>query len=175
MKRNASDRKRDLKSVKNKSSSQETRKLKIGIVQARFNSNITDLLKEGCQRRLTDLGVLTLNTKVITVPGAIEIPLAAQLLFEQGCDGIVAIGCVIRGETTHYEFVINSVERACTALQLEHRKPVTSAVLTVENLEQALDRVGGHSGHKGEEAADVVVEMALLCRQNRKSNRRGKS
>jgi 6,7-dimethyl-8-ribityllumazine synthase len=134
--------------------------LKIGVVTARFNSAITGKLEEGALAALEEMKCT--DVPVVRVPGAIEIALAAKALLSVGCDAVVAIGTVIRGDTTHYEFVCNSVERACTLLQLETGKPVASGVLTVENEQQALDRAGGKHGNKGAEAARVAVEMARL-------------
>lgn len=109
------------------------------------------------QLNLPDLEVLA-----VRVPGAVEIPLACQALFDQGCDGVVALGCVIRGETSHYDYVCNSVERGVTALMLERKKPIGFGVLTTENDEQAEARAGGKHGNKGAEAAQVVIEMIGL-------------
>ena len=96
------------------------------------------------------------------MPGALEIPLAIQLAFDGGFDAAIATGAVIRGETTHYEYVCNGIERGCTHIQLQTKKPIAQAVLTTENLNQALDRCGGNHGDKGEEAAEVVVSMLNL-------------
>jgi 6,7-dimethyl-8-ribityllumazine synthase len=139
-------------------------KMKIAIVTARFNSDITSKLEEGALRVLKSLGVKPANTRVVSVPGAVEITTAARALLKSGSDAVIALGCVIRGETTHYESVITAVDLGCTHLQLETGKPVVFGVLTTENLEQAIDRIGGHHGHKGEEAAEVAVEMVNLLK-----------
>lgn len=136
--------------------------LKIGVVAARWNSKITDGLFAGALEELKDLGCR--DVRGVRVPGAFEIPLAAKALLDAGCDGIVALGCVIRGETTHYDYVCSSVERGCTELQLRSGKPVGFGILTTENEEQAFDRVGGKHGHKGKEAAQVVVEMVHVVK-----------
>jgi 6,7-dimethyl-8-ribityllumazine synthase len=91
--------------------------------------------------------------------------LAAKNLLELGVDGVIALGCVIRGETTHYDSVCASVERGCTELQIRFGKPVAFGILTVENMQQALDRVGGKHGHKGREAAEVCLEMVSLSKK----------
>jgi 6,7-dimethyl-8-ribityllumazine synthase len=137
---------------------------KVGIVTARFNSEITAKLEEGALRTLKALGVKAQNIRVVSVPGAVEITSAARALLKSGSDAVIALGCVIRGETTHYESVIYAVDTGCTHLQLETGKPVVFGVITTENLEQAIDRVGGHHGHKGEEAAEVAVEMVNLLK-----------
>lgn len=139
-------------------------KLKIGVVTARFNREITSKLEEGTLRVLANLGVKPTQIKLVSVPGAVEITVATRALLKSGMDAVIALGCVIRGETTHYESVIHAVDTGLTHLQLETGKPVVFGVLTTENLEQAIDRIGGHHGHKGEEAAEVAVEMANLLK-----------
>ncbi len=139
-------------------------KMKIGIVTARFNSEVTLKLEEGALRVLKQLGVDAKDIRIASVPGAVEITSAARALLRSGCDAVIALGCVIRGETTHYESVVHSVDTGLTHLQLETGKPVVFGVLTTENLYQAIDRVGGHHGHKGEEAAEAAVEMVNLLK-----------
>ena len=136
---------------------------RVGIVTSRFNSEITEKLEEGAITVLE--AVDGLEIFALRVPGAVEIPLACQALFEQGCEGVVALGAVIRGETSHYDVVCNSVERGVTALMLQYKKPIGFGVLTTENEEQALERVGGKHGHKGTEAAQVMLEMMGLLEQ----------
>ncbi len=139
-------------------------KLRIGIVTARFNSEITTKLEAGAIKKLTELQVPNRAITVVSVPGAVEITTAAKALLKSGVDAVITLGCVIRGETTHYEMVCTAVERGCTHLQLETGKPVVFGVLTTENLDQAMARVGGSHGHKGEEAAEVAVEMVNLLK-----------
>lgn len=138
---------------------------KIGIVTSRFNEEVTQLLLEGALAQLKDHGVELSQIDSVSVPGAVEIPLAAQLLLRSGCDGVITLGAVIRGETTHYDYVCNSVERGCSQLMLTEEKPVIFGVLTTENDQQAMDRVGGRHGHKGKDAADTLVEMLNLVEQ----------
>jgi 6,7-dimethyl-8-ribityllumazine synthase len=104
----------------------------------------------------------------VNVPGAVEIPLTCQALLNGGCDGVVALGAVIRGETSHYDYVCNSVERGISQLMLDTGKPIGFGILTTENEEQAYDRVGGNHGHKGEETAQVVLEMVGLLQALKK-------
>lgn len=140
-------------------------KLKVGIVTSRFNPEVTDRLEAGAKKALETAGV---HIVTIKVPGAIEIPAACQaLLLHGGCDGVVALGAVIRGETSHYDYVCNSVERGITQLILETQKPIGFGILTTENDEQAMDRVGGAHGHKGVETAEVVLEMIATLRKIR--------
>lgn len=139
--------------------------IRVGIVRARFNTEITEALRAGALRSLKKLGVEESQIISVDVPGAIEIPVAAKALFEfQNVDAVIALGAVIRGETTHYESVCNSVERGCTLLALEFTRPVISGVLTVENEKQAWDRLGGSHGHKGEEAGLAAIEMIGLIK-----------
>ena len=135
------------------------------MVTSRFNSEITEKLEEGALNYLENLDEADIAVMAVRVPGAVEIPLACQALLIQGCDGVVALGAVIRGETSHYDYVCNSVERGITALMLEYKKPIGFGILTTENEEQAYDRVGGKHGHKGAEAAEVVCEMIGLLRE----------
>jgi 6,7-dimethyl-8-ribityllumazine synthase len=137
--------------------------LKIGVVTARFNPDITNLLEDGAIRALLKAGVLVKNIYQVRVPGAVEIPLAAKaLLKNKKVHGVIALGAVIRGETSHYDYVCSSVERGCSNLSLKYGKPVGFGVLMTENEAQAKARVGGKHGHKGEEAAVVVLEMCHL-------------
>jgi 6,7-dimethyl-8-ribityllumazine synthase len=139
--------------------------LRIGVVTARFNSYITERLESGALRALKKNGVPDENIIAVRVPGAVEIPLAARaLLSDEKVDGVVALGAVIRGDTSHYDYVCQAVERGTSALALEFEKPVGFGVLTTENEEQALDRVGGSHGHKGYEAAETVIEMCNLLK-----------
>ena len=131
--------------------------LRIGIVQARFNAHVGDQLRDACMAELRRLGVAEDDIEVVTVPGALEVPLALKLLAESDeFDALVAIGCVIRGETYHFELVCNESARGITMVQLDHGLPIANAILTVENEAQAQARLS-----KGMEAARVAVEMAL--------------
>ncbi|MES2964541.1 MAG: 6,7-dimethyl-8-ribityllumazine synthase [Bdellovibrionota bacterium] len=137
--------------------------MKIGVVTARWNDKITYVLEKGALSELAEMKCR--DVKAVRVAGAFEIPLAVRALLEAGYDGVVALGCVIRGETTHYDYVCNAVERGCSELALEYGKPVGFGILTTENDAQALDRAGGKYGNKGAEAAQVTVEMVQLLRE----------
>jgi 6,7-dimethyl-8-ribityllumazine synthase len=130
--------------------------MKIGVVTAEFNRDITERLEQGALRVLEQARVEIVR---IRVPGAVEIPLMAQALLKHGCDGVVALGCVIRGETSHYDSVCRMVEAGCNQVMLEFTKPIGFGVLTTENDEQAMDRAGGAHGNKGAEAAEVTLMM----------------
>lgn len=137
--------------------------LRVGVVTARFNSEITEKLEEGALSYLESCpGV---EVFAVRVPGAVEIPLACQTLLDAGCDGVVALGAVVRGETTHYDYVCQSVERGVSELMLAYNRPIGFGVLTTENEEQALARAGGEHGNKGAEAAQVTMEMIGLVAQ----------
>lgn len=137
-------------------------KLKIGVVTSRFNQEITEKLCVGALDYLESFEHAEIEVWSVSVPGAVEIPLACKALFDKGADGVVALGAVIRGETSHYDVVCNSVERGVTHLMLAYGKPIGFGVITTENEEQALDRAGGTHGNKGQEAAEVVLEMVGL-------------
>lgn len=134
----------------------------IGVVTSRFNSEITYKLEAGAIEALVKAGITESRIILVRVPGAVEIPLAAKWLLEDGCAGVVALGAVIRGETAHFDYVCRSVETGCTRLALDYGRPVAFGVLTTENEEQALARSGGEQGNKGFEAAEVLLEMIDL-------------
>ena len=135
------------------------RKLRIGIVQARFNETITDALARACEDELRALGVSDDNMVRVQVPGALEVPVALQALAESArYDALVALGCIIRGETYHFELVANESGAGVTRVGLDAGLPIANAILTVENEAQAWARVD-----KGRDAAQVAVEMARLC------------
>lgn len=138
--------------------------LRVGIVAARWNSAITLRLLEGVRRGLDEAGVPDTGITLDWVPGAFELPLGAQILAGSGTvDAVVCIGCVIRGETTHYETVAGECAAGIQRVQLDTGIPIAFAALTVENLDQALARSEGPGGQNvGEDGARVVVEMAGL-------------
>jgi 6,7-dimethyl-8-ribityllumazine synthase len=133
--------------------------LTIGVVQSRFNEDVGDGLRSGCLDELKQLGVS--DVTYATVPGALELPLALQVLAQSGkFDALVALGAVIRGETYHFEIVSNESARGIAEVQLKTGVPIANAVLTTENDDQALQRMV----QKGCEAARAAVEMAHLLR-----------
>ena len=133
--------------------------LRIGIVQARFNEDICHGLRAACLTELKHLGVDDQDVLLVTVPGALEIPLALQKMAESGqFDALIALGTVVRGETYHFELVANESGAGIQRIGLDHGIPIANAVLTTENDEQAEARMAG----KGADAARVAVEMANL-------------
>ena len=135
------------------------KKLKIGIVQARFNETITDALVNACKAELLALGVAEKDIGHLTVPGALEIPVALQALAEKAnYDALVAIGCIVRGETYHFELVANESGAGVTRVSLDYQVPIANAILTTEDMPQAVAR----QEEKGRDAARVAVEMANL-------------
>jgi 6,7-dimethyl-8-ribityllumazine synthase len=135
------------------------RALRIGIVQARFNDGVTRALADACLSELAALGVPAAHIVHHSVPGALEVPLALQWLARRGeFDALIALGCIIRGETYHFELVANESGAGVTRVALDLDIPVANAILTTENLAQAQAR----QTDKGRDAARVAVEMALL-------------
>lgn len=138
---------------------------KIAIVSVRFNDFIVDRLVSGAQDALIRHGVDEANIDYFKVPGALELPLIVQRLAASGkYDGIVATGTIIRGATSHYDHVCSESIKGLSNLALQHDMPIGNAVLTVETIEQAIERAGSKAGNKGAEAALVVIEMINLLR-----------
>ena len=138
------------------------KKLSIGVVQARYNEGITNALALACRTELALLGVENKNITLVQVPGALEVPSALQALAESNnYDALIALGCIIRGETYHFELVANESGAAIMRLALDYQLPIANAILTVENIAQALAR----QDDKGRDAARVAVEMANLLKE----------
>ena len=134
-------------------------RLSIGIVQARFNAELTAALAHACLAELAALGVAPDNIRHITVPGALEVPVALQAMAESDdFDALIALGCIIRGETYHFELVANESGAGISRVSLDHTLPVANAILTVQTEAQAWAR----ADDKGRDAARVAVEMANL-------------
>ena len=138
------------------------RKLYIGVVQARFNEDVTNALWSACQAQLLALGVQPDHIEHFTVPGALEVPLAlAALAARDDFDALIALGCIIRGETYHFELVANESGAGVTRVSLDSDTPIANAILTVENMALAIAR----QEEKGRDAANVAVEMANLLNE----------
>lgn len=137
--------------------------VKVGIVVARFNEFITSKLMTGAIDNLTRHGVKEENIDVYWVPGAFEIPfITKKMVNSKQYDGIITLGAVIRGATTHYELVTNEVAKGVAHIGLESDVPVMFGVLTTETIEQAIERAGTKSGNKGSEVAQGLLEMISL-------------
>ena len=140
--------------------------MKIAIVTSRFNQKITLRLLNGAIKRLVELGVNENEINTTWVPGAIELPLIAQQWAKQSdVDAVICLGCVIQGETDHYDYVCQQVSYGCQRVSLTHNKPIIFGILTTQNSKQALARAGGEHSHKGHEAADTAVEMIKTLKE----------
>ena len=147
--------------------------LRFGIVASRFNEFVTKDMLDGALNEFRRFGVLDTALKVVWVPGAFEIPFACQALCQSDLlDGLVAVGCIIRGETSHYEHIAQSVCDGIQKVTLEENIPIGFGVITVENMAQAVDRAGGKQGNKGREAAKSAIEMVQLLRELKSESER---
>ncbi len=137
------------------------------IVRTDWNAAVVDKLEEGCFSVFSSMGIS--NVQVLRVPGAVEIPFVVKKYWtmqaeERKPDAFIALGCVLRGDTPHFEYVCQSVTQGITQLNIELPVPTIFGILTVNTAEQATDRLGGKHGHKGEEAAITAVKMIQLSR-----------
>ena len=135
---------------------------KYAVVVARFNHFITDRLVEGCLDTLKRHGVKEEEIEIIRVPGAFEIPLAAQKASEKDYDAIITLGAVIRGDTPHFDYVCAEVSKGVANVSLNTGKPIIFGVITTDTIDQAIQRAGVKSGNKGSDAALSAIEMANL-------------
>ena len=143
--------------------------LRLAIVVSRFNSFITERLLSGALDALTRAGADEKKVEVVRVPGSFEIPVAAKTLAQSGrYDALITLGCIIRGETQHFDYISAEVTRGVQLAALETGVPISFGVLTTDTLEQAVDRAGAKSGNKGAEVALAAVEMANLLKSARK-------
>lgn len=144
---------------KGKADRLDGKKLRIGIVQARFNEAITDTLAAAATAELHALGVPADRIKLVKVPGALEVPVALQAMAETNrYDALIALGCIIRGETYHFELVANESGAGVSRVSLDYQLPIANAIITTENMAQAVAR----QTEKGTDAARVAVEMANM-------------
>ena len=144
---------------KSKTESLDGKGLRIGIVQARFNESVTNALSAACKAELTVLGVVAADIAHVFVPGALEVPVALQALAEKGTyDALIALGCIVRGETYHFELVANESAAGISRVALDYQLPVANAILTTEDMAQAIAR----QTDKGVDAARAAVEMSNL-------------
>jgi 6,7-dimethyl-8-ribityllumazine synthase len=142
---------------------------RIAIVAARFNAHIVDELLAGCLKQLKARKLDESRMTVHRVPGAFELPVAAKMLAHtKRFDAVICLGCVIRGDTPHFDYVAGECARGIQRVALDESLPVIFGVLTTNTEEQARERIGGKHGHAGERAADAAVEMIALARKLRK-------
>ena len=143
-----------------------SKKIKVGIVAARFNEFITSTLLSGALDTLTRHDVKDEDIEIAWVPGAFEIPLAASKMANSGkYDAVICLGAVIRGNTTHYDYVCNEVSKGIAQVSLASGIPVMFGVVTTENIEQAIERAGTKAGNKGSDCAQGAIEMVNLLRE----------
>ena len=136
---------------------------RIGIVAAEWNPEVTDAMCQGAIDTLREHGVLKKDITMLRVPGTFELTTAADMLLERtSVDAVICIGCVIQGETRHFEFICQAVSQGLTNLALKHGRPVIFSVLTCDTMQQALDRAGGRHGNKGVEGAVTALKMIHL-------------
>jgi len=138
--------------------------IKIGIVVSDWNKTITDALKEGALAVLDEAGIAENNISLHAVPGSFELPSGAAMLLDADdlMNAVICLGCVIQGETRHFEFVSQAVANGIMQVSLDYKIPVVFGVLTCDTIEQALDRAGGKYGNKGAEAAYTCLKMIEL-------------
>jgi 6,7-dimethyl-8-ribityllumazine synthase len=148
-------------------------KIKIGIVVSSWNNNITERLKEGAINALTSSGIIKDNIQIHYVPGTFELPLGAQYLLDRNIvDGVICIGCVIQGETKHFDYVCQGATNGIMSIGLRFNKPATFCVLTDQNEQQSIDRSGGKHGNKGVECAISCLKMIELKKSMNSSEKK---
>lgn len=150
---------------------EEAADLRIAIVRSEWNNDITLRLQEGAVEALHRFGITDKHIRIVDVPGSFELPLGAQMTLEE-CDplpgAVICLGCIIRGETSHFEYVAEAVSQGIKDVGLKYNLPVIFGVLTDDTKQQSIDRSGGKYGNKGEEAAVTAVQMAVLQRRLRR-------
>jgi 6,7-dimethyl-8-ribityllumazine synthase len=149
--------------------------LRFGVVTSRYNNSITESLEHAALEVLKSAGASEKQLDALSVPGAFELPLAAKKMAEAGSvDAIIAIGCVLRGETSHYDYICSEVARGIQLAQMDTGVPVIFCVLTCDTMEQAVERAGPGAGNKGREAGLAALEMASLVRSLRGDSARAR-
>ncbi|HXU27612.1 MAG TPA: 6,7-dimethyl-8-ribityllumazine synthase [Bacteroidia bacterium] len=139
------------------------KKMKFAVVYAEWNSEVTNALRDGAIKSLLKHGADKKNITVHAVPGSFELTLGAQYMAEYTkADAIICLGCVIQGETRHFDFICDAVANGVTQLNIKYNKPFIFGVLTTDNQKQAVDRAGGKHGNKGDEAAVTAIKMLHL-------------
>lgn len=136
---------------------------RFGIVVAEWNADVTHALLEGAYQSLIRHGAKEENIQTYPVPGSYELTSGADLLLKKGnLDAVICLGCVIQGETRHFDFICNAVANGLSNVSIKYSKPVIFGVLTTDNQQQAIDRAGGKHGNKGDEAAITAIKMAEM-------------
>lgn len=138
------------------------KRLRIGIAVSEWHPEVTEALFEAAEKTLIKSGISPKNIARKNAPGSYELPLAAQFFLKKKYDAVICLGCVIKGETDHYEYICSAISKGILDVSLAHSRPVGFGVLTTNNLEQALNRAGGKYGNKGIEAAEAVLKMLAL-------------
>lgn len=136
--------------------------MKFGIAVSEWNDKVTYALRDGAVSTLTKHGVSPEDIMVVTVPGSFELTLGAQLLAQKNVDAVICLGCVIQGETPHFDYICQGVSYGITELNIKFNIPVIFGVLTTNTMQQAEDRAGGMHGNKGDEAAVTAIKMVQL-------------
>jgi len=144
-----------------------TEGMKFGIVVSQWNDNITGALLKGALRTLKVNGVADEDIQVMSVPGSFELTYGSQLMTKTGVDAVIAIGCVIRGDTPHFDYICEGTTNGLAYLNASQDVPVIYGLITTNNIQQALDRCGGQLGNKGDEAAVTAIKMADFRRRMR--------
>ncbi|MBQ4276672.1 MAG: 6,7-dimethyl-8-ribityllumazine synthase [Bacteroidaceae bacterium] len=142
--------------------------MKVGIVVSEWNDNVTGALLHGAVSTLTKHGVAETDIHIETVPGSFELIHGSMLMSQTGVDAVIAIGCVIRGDTPHFDYICQGTTQGLAQLNLTGPVPVIYGLITTNNMEQALDRCGGRLGNKGDECAVTAIKMIALSRKLRK-------
>lgn len=139
-------------------------RFKIGILVSEWNEEVTSSLRDGAEKALLDSGVSSDNIRIENVPGSFELPTGAVMMLEsdENLDAVICLGCIIQGETRHFEFISQAVAHGITKVAVDYNTPVIFGVLTCDTLQQALDRSGGSHGNKGTEAAVSCLKMLAL-------------
>ncbi|MDH3247109.1 MAG: 6,7-dimethyl-8-ribityllumazine synthase [Saprospiraceae bacterium] len=147
--------------------------LKFGIVVSKWNAEITNALKDGCVDTLKGHGASDENIFIVQVPGSFELPAGARMIDDKyNLDAVICLGCVIKGETSHNEYINQAVATGLVQLGIARSKPYIFGILTPDNQKQARDRAGGKHGNKGVEAAVAAIEMATLKKELQNSKKK---
>jgi 6,7-dimethyl-8-ribityllumazine synthase len=147
----------------NKSNIGDISRFQFSLIVSEWNSTVTEALYEGAFSTLLGLGAKRENISRVNVPGSFELTLAAQWEAKKSSiDAVICLGCIIQGETRHFDFICQAVATGITEVNLKSNKPVIFGVLTTENYQQAIDRAGGKHGNKGDEAAATAVKMLMI-------------